>query len=105
MNCRGLSDAQKRRDVMHYIRAKKINIVFLQDTHLTAKTIPYFDTLWSGRAYHSCLSSRSRGTSILLNKNLQYNIISEKASECGNFHLLECIIHKETYPKFINITI
>lgn len=36
MNCRGLGDTRKRRDVMHYIRSKQFSIVFLQDTHLIA---------------------------------------------------------------------
>ena len=97
MNCRGIGDARKRRDVMHYIRNKKIHIVFLQDTHLTTKTVPYFDSLWFGKAYHSCFSSRSRGTSILLNSTLQYSLLEEKKSECGNFHMLSCKIHNETY--------
>ena len=31
MNCKGLGDQRKRRDVMHYIRDKKYDVVFLQD--------------------------------------------------------------------------
>ena len=54
MNCRGLADAAKRRDVMHYIWNKNYSIVFLQDRHQATKSIPYFDNLWCGRAYHSC---------------------------------------------------
>ena len=102
MNCRGLSDAKKRRDVMHYIRNKNYHIVFLQDTHLTAKSIPNFDNLWRGKSYHSCFSSRSRGTSILINTNLQHSIIAEKRSECGNFVLVACTIHNESYL-FVNV--
>ena len=97
MNCRGLGDCRKRRDVMHFIRKKRCNMVFLQDTHLTVKTIPYFNTLWSGKAYHSCFSSRSRGTSILISNNLPYNLISEQESDCGNYHIIFCEIHNETY--------
>ena len=97
MNCRGLADVAKRRDAMHYIRSKKYNTVFLQDTHQTAKTLPYFDSLWCGKAFHSCFSSRSRGTSILLNKNLQYKVLAEKKSECGNIVLLVCEIYNESY--------
>lgn len=102
MNCRGLGDLRKRRDVMHYIRRKRFNIVFLQDTHLTEKTVPYFDNLWYGKAYHSCFSSRSRGTSILFNNNVQYSIITEKKSECGNFLMIVCKIHNESYL-FVNV--
>ena len=97
MNCRGLSDLKKRRDVMQFIRSKRINIVFLQDTHLTTQTIPYFDTLWNGMSYHSCHSSRSRGTSILINNNLSYTLIEEMKSECGNFQILACKIQNDSY--------
>ena len=82
---------------MHYIRGKKFNIVFLQDTHLTATTIPYFNSLWRGKSYHSCYSSRSRGTSILLSSNLQYSVITAKTSDCGNFVVLAVKINNESY--------
>lgn len=97
MNCRGLSDLKKRRDVMHYIRSKNFSIVLLQDTHLTVSSIPYFDSLWNGKAYHSCLTSRSRGASILINSNLQYSLIAEQASVCGNFQIVACKILNESY--------
>ena len=97
MNCRGLGDAKKRRDVLHYIRSKRLDIVFLQDTHLTTQKIPYFDTLWCGKAHHSCFSARSRGTSILFNRNLPYTLITEKQSDCGNFLILVCKIYSESY--------
>ena len=69
----------------------------MQDTHLTSNTVPYFDNLWFGKAYHSCFSSRSRGTSILINSTLQYSEIAESKSDCGNFHMLACKIHNESY--------
>ena len=92
MNCQGLGDVRKRRDVMQFVRSKRFSIVFLQDTHLTENTVPYFNTLWHGKAHHSCFSSRRRGTSILINSNLPYNLIAENKSECGNFHMLVCNI-------------
>ena len=97
MNCRGLGDVRKRRDVMQFVRSKRFSIVFLQDTHLTENSIPYFNTLWHGKAHHSCFSSRRRGTSILINSNLPYNLIAENKSECGNFHMLVCNIYNETF--------
>ena len=102
LNCRGLGDQRKRRDVIHYIRNKNYSIIFLQETHLTAKTIPYFDSLWRGKAYHSCLSSRSRGTSILISSNLQYTAITDIKADCGNYVIVVCKINTESYA-FVNI--
>ena len=97
MNCRGLGDAKKRRDVLHYIRNKKFDIVFLQDTHLIDKTIPYFDSLWHGNAYHSCFSSRSRGVSILISNTSPCSQLTLQKSSCGNLIFLRCIIDNESY--------
>ena len=33
-NCRGLNATDKRRDVFHYVRQKKYDIICLQDVHL-----------------------------------------------------------------------
>ena len=37
LNCRGLGDISKRRDVLNYLKSKQYSIVCLQDTHLTEK--------------------------------------------------------------------
>lgn len=102
MNCRGLGDLRKRRDVVNYIRSLNFNIVFLQDTHMTPQTLPYFDSLWDGKCYHSCHSSHSRGTCIFIRKNTQNHIITEINSECGNYIILICRIHTEVFA-FVNI--
>ena len=102
MNCRGLGDLKKRRDVMQYIKKKGYSIVFLQDTHLTPQSTVYFDSLWCGKAFHSCFSSRSRGTSILLHNKLQYNLIKVEKSECGNLVILNCKLNNESFL-FVNI--
>ena len=102
MNCRGIAEQKKRRDVMHYIRNKNYDIVFLQDTHLTTKTVPYFDNLWRGRNFHSCFTSRSRGTSILFSNRLPYTLISNMNSDCGNFHTVACSINNESFL-FVNV--
>ena len=34
LNCRGLRDSQKRKDVFKFLREKKSSIICLQDTHL-----------------------------------------------------------------------
>ena len=102
MNCRGLGDQKKRRDVMHYLRSLNVDIVFLQDTHLTARALPYFNSLWKGGCYHACYSSCSRGSSILVSKNTEHNIIKEISSVCGNYVIAICRIGTEVFA-FINI--
>ena len=37
MNCRGLQDVGKRKDVFHYLRGKNASILCLQVTHFSEK--------------------------------------------------------------------
>ena len=46
VNCRGLGNVQKRRDVFHYLRQKHYSIYFLQDTHLDPKLDKYITAEW-----------------------------------------------------------
>ena len=102
MNCRGLGEQKKRRDVMLYIRQSDFNVIFLQDTHMTTRMIPYFECLWKGKGYHSCFSPRSRGTSILIRNTMQHSLISVINSDCGNYVIVVCKICTDTYA-FVNV--
>ena len=97
LNVRGLGGQHKRRDVMQYLNNMEFDIIFLQDTHLTAKKIPFFNTLWKGRSYHSIYTNNSRGTSILIDKELNHDVIFEFNCDTGNYVLLGCKIGTDTY--------
>ena len=97
MNCRGLSDIKKRRDVLHFLKNKDYDVLFLQDTHVTQSSIQYFNSLWKGKGYHSCNTTRSRGVSIMLKHTLQHELIQVKHSDCGNFIIVVCKLGTRTY--------
>ena len=69
---------------------------------MTTHAIPYFDSLCKDKCHHSCHSSRSRGTCILVNNNKPHSVISQISSECGNYGILICKIFTEVYA-FVNI--
>ena len=102
MNCRGLSDLNKRRDVLNFLRKQNYDIFFLQDTHITKETIQYFNSLWKGKCYHSCHTNRRRGVSILIKHSVQYELLKVKHSDCGNFIMIVCKIGTRTYL-FVNV--
>ena len=102
MNCRGLSQQNKRRDVMHFIRNLHFNVVFLQDTHMTDRTLPFFNSLWRGTCYHACASSRSRGACVLIDKNIQHSLIKNVNSECGNYVIVVCKISTDVFA-FVSV--
>ena len=88
MNCRGLAQQHKRRDTLNYLKNSSADIILLQETHISQRTIPFFDTLWPGKCYHSCKASNSGGTTILTKPSLPYDLIVEHSSEDGNFVLV-----------------
>ena len=102
LNCRGLSGQEKRRDVINYIRNLDFDIYFLQDTHITKRTLSKFNALWRGKCYHSCGTFNSRGTSILFKPHIQHKILHEEYCQEGNFVLMVCTIFQSTYT-LVNI--
>ena len=74
VNCQGLNNKQKRRDVFHYLRNKKYNIYFLQDTHFEEKTEQYILSEWGYKGFFSSYTSNSRGVGILFNNNFEFKI-------------------------------
>ena len=48
LNCRGLADVNKRRDVLNYLREKKYSIIFLQDIHVTDQDVGILRAQWAG---------------------------------------------------------
>ena len=46
MNCQGLGDVNKRKDLFNFLKQKKYSIYFLQDTHFTEKEEKYIRSMW-----------------------------------------------------------
>ena len=97
VNVRGIGTQHKRRDVMHFLKNMNCDIIMLQDTHLIKAKISSFNSLWTGKAYHSCYTNNSRGTSILINNKLHHDIISEYTGTHGNYIIIQCKIGTDSY--------
>lgn len=85
MNCRGLGDQHKRRDILSFLKQSNYDVFFLQDTHLTGRSSIFLDTLWRGKCFHSFYSSNSRGTSILFKAASPFEFLGNISTEDGNF--------------------
>lgn len=97
VSVRGLGTLHKRRDVIHYLSGLNRDIILLQDTHIIAEKISSFNACWRGKAYHSCYTNNSRGTAILIDRNLQHEVVTEFVSDKGNYVILQCKIGTDTY--------
>lgn len=92
MNCRGLRDIDKRRDVFNYLRAMRGNIYCLQDTHLKESESDMIRAQWGYTCFLSGQRSDARGTAVLMNNNFEFKVQEFLPSVDGNSIILRLSI-------------
>ena len=73
----------KKRKVITFLKRKKYDIVFLQETHLSPQEAEKFGKIWGGHVFFSAGSSKSRGVIILVNKHLQFKCLKQFKDKLG----------------------
>ena len=98
-NCQGLGVGgnSKRRDVMKYLKDKKIDIYFIQDTHFTPQIEHLVRSEWGYECYFNSFSSQARGVAILLNNTHEYKIKKTYTDNSGNYIILHITIDLKEY--------
>ena len=102
MNCRGLRDNNKRKDVFKYLRQKNCSICCLQDTHLMDDDYSYIRSQWGFEVHLSSGSRDSRGVAILFRSNFEYKILNERKDKAGNMLILDIQTGNNTFT-LVNI--
>uniref|UniRef100_H3AH20 Endonuclease/exonuclease/phosphatase domain-containing protein n=1 Tax=Latimeria chalumnae TaxID=7897 RepID=H3AH20_LATCH len=74
----------KQKKILTSLRAQHCDLAFLQETHLVAQEAVKLRQSWVGS-----FNSKSRGTAILLCKNLPILIISDYADLEGRYNIIE----------------
>jgi exonuclease III len=92
MNVQGLGDSQKRKDVLNYLKGKKYNVYFLQDTHFTNKEVNFIRSQWGYECYFSNYNSQSRGVAIFINNNFDFKFKSLETDQNGNLLIIHACI-------------
>ena len=72
LNCRGLGDRNKRRDVFNYLKGKRAHIYCLLDTHFTHLIEEDVLKEWGGRGLFAYKSSSARGVAILFDVSAKF---------------------------------
>ena len=85
LNCRGLGDFVKRKDVFCFLREKNFSVYFLQDTHFTGEMEERVKREWGYDVYFSNYAQNSRGVAILIKNNFEYKLIDSVGDINGNF--------------------
>ena len=95
LNCQGLGDPKKRRDVLHYLRNKHFSIICLQDTHFTGDIEKIISSEWGYKAVYNSYNSRSRGVAIFFRNDFEFEIHSMFKDNSGNILILDIEIDKQ----------
>ena len=88
LNCQGLGNLQKRRDVFHYLKQKGHSIYCLQDTHFDKKIEKYVTSEWGYKCFFASYKSNSRGVAVLFNNNFEFKVREVQRDENGNFIII-----------------
>lgn len=57
---------------MSHLQQLKIDVAFLQETHLCNASVASLKRNWVGQVYHSKFNVKARGTAILINKDISF---------------------------------
>lgn len=71
-NLKGMGNLTKRKKVLSYLNDKKIDIAFLQETHLLPLAHEQLQRGWVGKVFYSSFTSNSRGVAILVHKKVSF---------------------------------
>ena len=93
VNLRGAQLAEKRKDVLNFLKQKQYSIYFLQDTHFTKKEENYIRSQWGFECFFSSFSSESRGCAIMFNNNFEFKLHSKESDPEGNKLILDVNIN------------
>ena len=74
MNCRGLADIKKRKDVFHFFRKSPYDIIMLQDIHCSKERESTFRNSWGSDVFISSGSNNARGVAVIPKRGLSFEI-------------------------------
>ena len=94
INVRGLNDKVKRKTCFSWIKEKKIDIAFLQETFCIETFKNTFDNDFRGKVFHGVTdSTHSRGVCIMVREGLEFTKINEHRTIDGRRVLVNANIN------------
>lgn len=92
-NVKGIHHPIKRKKILSFLKKDKIQIAFLQETHLVDKEHIKLKRDWVGQVYYSSFSSNSRGVAILIHKATPFVLGTCKSDSEGRYILVHGTIN------------
>ena len=86
---RGLCDATKRRQLFKYFHERKVDIIFIQESHSTKDYEKIWRNEWGGKIVFDHGESNAQGVAMLFAKNLEIIINRIEKSDYGQYIIVE----------------
>ena len=84
-NVKGLNETLKTCRVLDHLAALKADVIFIQETHLLQTETRKLKRGWLDKTFHSTFTSKSRGVSILVRKNIPFALDRTVTDPNGRF--------------------
>jgi len=98
-NVRGINSPIKRTKILNHLKKLNVDIILLQETHLTDSEHKKLQTSQFSHIFFSSYSSKKRGVAILIRKNLTFTINKIITDTEGRYVIINSTINNN------NITI
>ena len=92
INVNGLNDPRRSDSILRHLYSLKLDILFLQETHLNPVNVNNVFSQWPGTSFHSFGKDNRKGVSILISDRLKTTIHSRHTSDTGHLIVLDLSI-------------
>ena len=84
-NVKGINEPVKRGKVLAHLKALKVDVAFIQETHLKKDAEHRLKAKWIDKVYHSSFTHKSRGVAILFRKGTVFKHTSTINDSDGRY--------------------
>ena len=99
INCHGLRDSSKCRNIFHWLRNLKPDVVFLQESHLLKRDKAVLQKEWEGLVFISPGESHTAGVIMVFSKRLNVNLIMSSNVYAPN----QVSLRKQFFENFTDV--
>ena len=92
LNVKGIRDKLKRESIFTWLKDKKTDIIFLQETYSTKEIEDEWRLSWDGDVCFSHGTNHSRGVMVLIDSKLDVQILNTIIDNEGRYIIIECNI-------------
>ncbi len=90
LNVNDLSNPVKRSKVLAKMKKDKVQVIFLQETHMSRKEHEKMKKFgYTNSFFSSCENSQKRGVATLISNNLNFELIMEKSDKQGRYIIIK----------------